>query len=248
MKKLLLKLSGVMLLFFYCSILPASAQDRRTVGGVVTEESTDDPIPGVSVREKGTNNGTVTDVDGNFSIRLTTESPVLVFSFIGLKTQEIGVGNATNIDVALVDDLSNLQEVVVVGYGEQKKESITSAVSTVQSRDISKVAAATVSATLAGKLPGVAFRQAEGRPGSGAQINIRNMGNPLFVIDGIQKDQGQFNNLSPQDIESITVLKDAAASVYGSRAANGVIIVTTKRGSRGQKPTINLDAYYGGQS
>lgn len=247
MRNALLKLSSMVLLIC-CCVGGVYSQERKVVSGTVIEESTDDPIPGASIREKGTSNGTVTDIEGSFSISLTTPNPVLVISFIGLKTQEIEVGNASNFAIKLADDLSQLQEVIVVGYGEQKKESITSAVSTVQSRDISKVAASTVSATLAGKLPGVAFRQAEGRPGSGAQINVRNMGNPLFVIDGIQKDQGQFNNLSPQDIESITVLKDAAASVYGSRAANGVVIVTTKRGSRGQKPTVNIDAYYGGQT
>lgn len=231
-----------------CCVVLATAQNSRTVTGTVIEAPSNEAIPGASIREKGTTNGTITGLDGEFSLQLTTENPVLIITFIGYATQEIPVGNSNVFNITLESELSHLDEVVVMGYGEQKKESITSAVSTVQSKDIAKVAAPTVSATLAGKLPGVAFRQAEGRPGSGAMINIRNMGNPLFVIDGIQKDQGQFNNISPQDIESITVLKDAAASVYGSRAANGVIIVTTKRGTRGQKPTVNLDAYYGGKS
>src|SRR5690606_29741950 len=220
-----------------CCVVLATAQNSRTVTGTVIEAPSNEAIPGASIREKGTTNGTITGLDGEFSLQLTTENPVLIITFIGYATQEIPVGNSNVVNITLESELSHLDEVVVMGYGEQKKESITSAVSTVQSKDIAKVAAPTVSATLAGKLPGVAFRQAEGRPGSGAMINIRNMGNPLFVIDGIQKDQGQFNNISPQDIESITVLKDAAASVYGSRAANGVIIVTTKRGARGQKPT-----------
>ncbi|KEO75638.1 SusC/RagA family TonB-linked outer membrane protein [Anditalea andensis] len=248
MRKILSKLCSLFILLLYFGLTPVYAQEVRVIEGTVVEESSGEPIPGASIREKGTSNGTVTDLEGRFSLEISGERPVIIINFIGLKTQEIVVGNTNSFNITMADDLSQLQEVVVMGYGEQKKESITSAVSTVQGKDISKVAAATVSATLAGKLPGVAFRQAEGRPGSGAQINIRNMGNPLFVIDGIQKDQGQFNNISPQDIESITVLKDAAASVYGSRAANGVIIVTTKRGSRGTKPTVNLDAYYGGQT
>jgi len=246
-KSLLIKSIWTLGLLCWCAFF-ATAQNSRTVEGTVLEASTDEPIPGASIREKGTTNGTISGLDGEFRLQLTTANPVLVITFIGYATQELTVGNSSFFNVSLESELGDLQEVVVMGYGEQKKESITSAVSTVQSKDIAKVAAPTVSATLAGKLPGVAFRQAEGRPGSGAMINVRNMGNPLFVIDGIQKDQGQFNNISPQDIESITVLKDAAASVYGSRAANGVIIVTTKRGARGQKPTVNLDAYYGGKS
>lgn len=220
------------------------------ISGTVTDAN-GDGIPGVTVfLKENPSTGTVTDLEGNYNLGIPEdlENATLVFSFVGYETQEVPVGNQTQINVTLSEDSKQLEEVVVVGYGQQRKGDITSAVSTVQSEDIERVAAATVSATLAGKLPGVSFRQAEGRPGSGANIQIRNMGNPLYVIDGIQKDEGQFNNLSPQDIESITVLKDAAASVYGSRAANGVVIVTTKRGKRGQKPTINLNAYYGGQT
>jgi TonB-linked SusC/RagA family outer membrane protein len=227
-----------------------SAVVEVTISGTVTDGN-GEGIPGVTVFLKGNSNiGTVTDLEGNYSLGIPEdlENATLVFSFVGYESQEVPVGNQTQINVTMAEDAKQLEEVVVVGYGQQKKGDITSAVSTVQSEDIERVAAATVSATLAGKLPGVSFRQAEGRPGSGANIQIRNMGNPLYVIDGIQKDEGQFNNLSPQDIESITVLKDAAASIYGSRAANGVVIVTTKRGKRGQKPTINLNAYYGGQT
>src|SRR5690625_2750992 len=120
------------------------------------------------------------------------------------------------------------EELVVVGYGVQECASVTGSVANVQARDLERVPATTASAALAGKLPGLSFKQADGRPGGSANIQIRNMGTPLFVIDGIQKDQGQFNNLAPGDIESITILKDASAAVYGSRAANGVIVVTTK--------------------
>jgi TonB-linked SusC/RagA family outer membrane protein len=207
-----------------------------------------EPLPGVTVVLKGTTVGTSTSPDGTYSLQVPETPGTLVYSFIGTTTQEVPFTGPGEINVTLQDDTKALEEVVVVGYGTQKRESITSAVATVESEDIERVAAATVSATLAGKLPGVSFRQAEGRPGSGASVQIRNMGNPLYVIDGIQKDEGQFNNLSPQDIESITVLKDAAASIYGSRAANGVVIVTTKRGKRNQKPTLNVNAYYGLQN
>ncbi len=220
-----------------------------TVTGKVTDEA-GSGIPGVTVALKESTSAVPTNAEGNYSIVIPDgqENGTLVFRFLGYITQEVSIGGRNVINVQLQVDAKSLQEVVVVGYGTRTKESITSAVSTVQAADIERVAASTVSATLAGKLPGVSFRQPEGRPGSGAWLEIRNMGAPLYVIDGIQKDAGQFNNISPQDIESISVLKDAAASVYGSRAANGVVIVTTKRGKRGQKPTINLNAYYGGQT
>src|SRR5690606_30805534 len=159
-KPLLIKsIWTLFLLCFYVGL--ATAQDRRTVTGTVIEASTDEPIPGASIREKGTTNGTITGLDGEFSLQLTTENPVLVVTFIGYATQEITVGNSNVFNISLESELGDLQEVVVMGYGEQKKESITSAVSTIQSKDIAKVAAPTVSAALAGKLPGVAFRQAE---------------------------------------------------------------------------------------
>jgi TonB-dependent SusC/RagA subfamily outer membrane receptor len=135
-----------------------------------------------------------------------------------------------------------------VGYGVRKKESVTGAISGVTSEDMERVHSSTVSGALAGKLAGVSFRQTDGRPGSGANVQIRNMGEPLFVIDGFQKDVGTFNNLSANDIESISILKDASASVYGSRGANGVVLVTTKRGKTNTKNTISVDAYTGWQN
>lgn len=242
----------LMLVFYFVAMHAVVAQDagRRQVTGKITDE-TGSGIPGVTVVLKGTEIGAPSNADGEYTISVPEgqENGVLMFRFVGYTTQEVNIAGRSVVNVQLQPDAKSLQEVLVVGYGTRTKESITSAVSSVQAKDIEKVAASTVSATLAGKLPGVAFRMAEGRPGSGAEIQVRNMGgNPLFVIDGIQQDQGQFNNISPQDIESITVLKDAAASIYGSRAANGVVIVTTKRGKRGQKPTLNLNAYYGVQS
>ncbi|MBD8487274.1 TonB-dependent receptor [Echinicola sp. CAU 1574] len=248
MKEKLLKSSSLIFVLLCGLVFSTWAQTGKTVEGTIKEKETGEPIPGVSILEKGTTNGTVSGVDGEFKLELRGDNPVIRVSFIGYKTIEMEVGNQSTFDLEMESDLGDLEEVVVVGYGEQKKESITGAVSNITSRDIEQVPTATVSGALAGKLPGLSFRMPDGRPGAGANIQIRNLGNPLFVIDGIQKDQGQFNNLAPGDIESITILKDASAAVYGSRAANGVVVVTTKRGSRGEKPQININGYYGIQN
>ncbi|MDR6567341.1 MULTISPECIES: SusC/RagA family TonB-linked outer membrane protein [Chitinophaga] len=218
---------------------------------VITGKVTDDkgiPLVGVTVNVKGTNKGTATDGAGNYSLSVPENGAVLVFSYVGFLKQEVPLSGKKVVNVQLETDSKGLGEVVVVGYGTQKKESITGAISGVTSKDLERVHASTVSATLAGKIPGVSFRMPDGRPGAGANIQIRNFGNALYVIDGIQKDAGQFNNISPNDIESITVLKDASAAIYGVRAANGVVVVTTKRGKMGAGNTINVDAYTGWQN
>lgn len=239
MKEKLLRNSSLIVILLCGLVFSAAAQSRQVVEGTVKEKDSGQPIPGVSILEKGTTNGTVTGIDGEFRLEVTGDNPVLRVSFIGYKTLETEVGNKSDFDLHLESELGDLEEVVVVGYGQQKKESITGSVANVTSRDIEQVPTATVGGALAGKLPGLSFRQPDGRPGAGAQLRIRNLGNPLYVIDGIQKDEGQFNNLAPGDIESITILKDASAAVYGSRAANGVVVVTTKRGSRGEAPQID---------
>ena len=244
-------------------ILPLEHKNNKQVGelkkaikavaiavtGKITGDN-GDPLPGVSIGLKGTTLGTVTDADGNFNLNVPDgqENGTLVVSYIGFVTQEVQIANRSSIDIRLKTDTKALEEVVVVGYGTQTKESITGAVSGVTSKDLEAVHVSTVSAALAGKIPGVSFRMADGRPGASANVQIRNMGNPLFVIDGVQQDGGQFNNLSPNDIESITVLKDASAAIYGSRAANGVVIVTTKRGKTGSGNTVSVDAYTGWQN
>jgi len=221
------------------------AQAQNITGKVSGENG--EGLPGVTVLIKGTTNGTATDATGNFSLNAPATGGTLVVSFVGYITQEIPIGNRTNINVSLAPDAKALEEVVVVGYGTQTRASITGSVATVTSKDLDRVHASTVGATLAGKLPGVSFRMPDGRPGSSANVQIRNMGNPLFVIDGIQQDAGQFNNLAPNDIESITILKDASAAIYGSRGANGVVVVTTKRGKAGAS-RLNIDAYTGWQN
>jgi len=222
------------------------AQTKLTVSGTITDDK-GQTLVGVGVKLKNTTIGTSTDVEGKFKINVTDANSVLVFSYLGFGSREIPVNGKSIINVRLEPTNSTLQEVVVTGYGTQKRESITGAISSVTSKDLDRVhAGSTVSSGLAGKIPGVTFRMPDGRPGASASIQIRNMGQPLYVIDGIQQDEGQFNNLAPNDVESITVLKDASAAIYGVRAANGVVVVTTKRGSGESR--INVDAYAGFQN
>jgi TonB-linked SusC/RagA family outer membrane protein len=226
---------------------PILVGQGKTIKGKVID-STGAPLPGVTVFFKGTTGGTITNADGSFTLPVNEKSKTLVFSFIGMETQEIAFNDQSAINVTMAESTYSLDEVVAIGYGVQKKESVTGAISGVTSEDLDRVHSTTVSAALAGKLAGVSFRMPDGRPGSSATIQIRNMGTPLYVIDGIQKDAGQFNNISPNDIESLTILKDASAAIYGVRAANGVVVVTTKRGKLGSKNTINVDAYTGWQN
>ncbi|WP_443946871.1 SusC/RagA family TonB-linked outer membrane protein [Pedobacter sp. AW1-32] len=240
-------LNGCCLLLLLLSFnLRAFAQNN--ISGTVVDENGETLI-GVSVQVKGTKTATSTDASGKFKIAVADKKVTLVFTYVGYKTQDYPLNGSTEIRVKLTPEMSDLDDVVVVGYGTQKKESITGAVATITSKDLERVhGGSTVSTGLAGKLPGVSFRMPDGRPGSSANIQVRNMGNPLYVIDGIQQDAGQFNNIAPNDIESITVLKDASAAVYGSRSANGVIIVTTKRGANSTRNTFNVDAYTGWQN
>ena len=225
------------------------AQENITVeGNVSAAGETAGPLPYITILVKGTTRGTTTDFDGNYSISAAPDA-TLVFSYVGFKTKEIAVDGQTQINVQLEEDIAGLDAVVVTGYSTQDKKSITGSIATITSEDLEKVhGGATVSSGLAGKIPGVSFRMNDGRPGASASIQIRNMGTPLYVIDGIQQDEGQFNNISPNDIESITVLKDASAAVYGVRAANGVVVVTTKKGRKGVKNTVNVNAYVGWQN
>jgi TonB-linked SusC/RagA family outer membrane protein len=224
-----------------------SFAQTRTISGTVTD-GTGTTLIGVSVTVKNTKIGTTTDANGKFKLTVADANVTLVFAYVGYSGQELAVNGQTTVTVQLKEDNQNLQEVVVTGFGSQKRESITGAIASVTSKDIERVhGGATVSTALAGKLPGVTFRMTDGRPGSSASIQIRNMGRPLYVIDGIQQDEGQFNNIAPNDIESISVLKDASAAIYGVRAANGVVVVTTKKGAAGDSK-INVDAYLGAQN
>jgi TonB-dependent SusC/RagA subfamily outer membrane receptor len=231
----------IALLFMITS--PLLAQ-QKTVAGRVTGEN-GEGLPGVTVLVKGTTNGTTTDTEGKYSLNLPDGNATLVVSFIGYVTQEIPVNNRTALNISLAPDAKALEEVVVVGYGTQTRGTVTGAVSQIKSADIARTTATTATGALVGKVQGITARQADARPGAGTSIQIRNMGVPLYVIDGVTSDAGQFNNLGIDDIESVSVLKDASAAIYGLRAANGVILVTTKKGKAGQKPQINIGANYG---
>lgn len=244
-----LKLFG--LTFLLClGTMAATMAQTREVSGVVISGEDNFPLPGVSILVKGTTTGTVTDVDGNFTITVNSDNPVLVFSFIGFMTQEVEVGARTTLDITLAPDTKSLEEVVVVGYGEQKKETITGSVATVKGKELTKSPAVNLSNSLAGRMAGVVAVNRSGEPGyDGSSIRIRGsntLGNnsALVVIDGIPARAGGLERLNPNDIENISVLKDASAAIYGSRAANGVILVTTKRGSTG-KPELTFQMNQG---
>tara|TARA_Y100000815_G_scaffold275662_1_gene315712 strand:- start:5386 stop:8550 length:3165 start_codon:yes stop_codon:yes gene_type:complete len=243
----MLLIMGIMCYSNHTYAFQDQTNDKVTVTGTIMGPD-GMPLPTVTVIEKGTNNGTQSDFDGNYSIDVAANA-TLVFSYVGFKTLEVPVNGQTDIDPSMEEDVAGLDEIVITGYTAQDKKSITGAISTVTSEDLEKVhGGSTVSSGLAGKLPGVSFRMPDGRPGASASIQIRNMGTPLYVIDGIQQDEGQFNNLSPNDIASITILKDASAAIYGVRAANGVVVVTTKRGKKGTRNTVNVNAYTGWQN
>ena len=209
-------------------------QQTHIVKGIVVD-NLGEPVPGANVVEKGTTNGIITDMDGAFSLTVAPDA-VLEISYIGYVTQSVSVKGKSTLNITLREDSQALEEVVVTGFGlSQKKATLTGAVTAVGSEDISRSVASTASGALVGKIAGLNTRQTDGRPGATTSIQIRNMGDPLYVIDGVQSDAGQFNNIDFNDIESISVLKDAAASsIYGSRAPFGVILITTKSGKAGR--------------
>ncbi len=220
----------------------------HSVSGRVTSSSENFGLPGVNIVLKGTTIGTTSDAEGQYTLALPAEDGVLVFSYIGYISQEVPVGGRTVIDVALSPDLQQLQEVVVVGYGTQKKESLTGAVASVEPEDLVKRPVSNTRLALQGLAPGLMVQDVGGSPGGeDVRVSIRGTGNlnfpnPLYVVDGIPQE---FSRVDPNDIASITVLKDAsAAAIYGSRAANGVILITTKRGALG-KSAISYNGYVG---
>lgn len=208
---------------------------QTEITGVVTGSGNGMPIPGVSIVEKGTDNGTVTDFDGNYSISVSEPDAILVFSYVGFKTKEVKVNDQTQINVSLDDEISQLDELIVVGYTSQKERTITGALSAVNVDDLESRRVPNVTQALQGQVAGVNITQSTGAPGDAVEVRIRGNGtignnNPLYVVDGIPTREITF--LNPSDIKSMTVLKDAsAASIYGSRAAGGVIVIETKTGS-----------------
>ncbi|WP_460943119.1 SusC/RagA family TonB-linked outer membrane protein [Spirosoma daeguense] len=246
-----------------------------TVKGVVRSE-TNEGLPGVSVVQKGTTHGTVTDTDGRFSLSVPDGNATLVFSYIGYVRQEVGIKNRANLEIALVPDTKALDEVVVVGYGTQKKSEVTSAITSVKASELLQTPASNLAQGLQGLVAGLQVTQSNAAPGGAISMRIRGTNSingssePLYIIDGVQvqntsqnipintnggrqiiggnaNEVSPLSNLNPNDIESVEVLKDAsAAAIYGSQAANGVVIITTKRGKSG-KTKISYESYYGQQ-
>ena len=217
---------------------------QKTVQGTVTDE-TEAPLPGVTVVVKGTNQGTITDADGNYTLEVPADAEVLSFSFIGMAPREIEIGNQTVINVSLESKVIGLQEVVAVGYSTRKAGEVTGSVSSVQTEDIEDMAAVSASETLKGNVSGVDIIKGN-TPGEGADIRIRGLGtinnnDPLWVVDGVPG-----GNVNPSNIESISILKDASAqAIYGARASNGVVLVTTKSGKQGQETRVDVNVKRG---
>ncbi|WP_423735546.1 SusC/RagA family TonB-linked outer membrane protein [Chitinophaga caseinilytica] len=230
-------------------VSPIWAQQKIQVSGKVANEK-GEPVPGASIAEKGTSNGAVSLEDGRFQLSVASGA-VLVISFTGYETQEIPAGNGAPLRITLVPASKDIGEVVVIGYGSQKKTSVAGAVSSVRGAELIQSGSSNVSNAIAGRVPGVIANNRSGRPGEDdASLVIRGFNSfgggtsPLIIVDGIP--DRSFNRINPNDIESVTVLKDASAAIYGVRAANGVILVTTKRGKSG-KPTIQYDGNFGYQ-
>lgn len=219
-------------------------QQAQTISGKITDHS-GDPIPGVSVVVKGTNNGTITDFEGRFTLANVPSDASLVFSFVGMISQEIPVAARTTIDVVMEEDAILMEEVVAVGYGIQKKVTLTGAVSAINSENIVTTKSQNIQNALTGKIPGLRVVQKTSEPGVFTNsFDIRGFGSPLIVIDGIPRDN--VARLDPNDIESVSVLKDASAAIYGVRAANGVVLITTKKGKEGGVE-LNYSGYVGWQ-
>lgn len=224
------------------------SQKNKVITGVIVDAS-GETIIGANVSIQGTTVGTITDIDGKFSLEVPDNAKIQI-SYIGYITQIVPVDNKTTFNIKLAEDTQNLQEVIVVGYGTQKKVNLTGSVSTISAEDISTIPVSNISNAMAGRMPGIFSYNKSGAPGASSPITIRgkntpNNTNPTYVIDGIVRDKADFDGIDSNEIESISVLKDAAsAAVYGARAANGVILVTTKRG-KDQKPQFRYSALFG---
>lgn len=238
-------------LFTFLLVLCSQSLLAQTIhlSGTVVDKS-GEPLIGVNVSIKGTTTGTITDLDGKYTLEAPNSNAVVVFSYIGYKTEEIPVGSQTVINMTLQEDTQIIDEVVVVGYGVQKKVTVTGSVASLKGEELKTSPTTNITNAMVGRMPGViGFQRSDEPGGGGTTIRIRgtnSLGNndPLIVIDGVPGRAGGLDRLNPNDIESISVLKDAAAAIYGSRAANGVIMVTTKRGKEG-KPTITYNGSLG---
>jgi TonB-linked SusC/RagA family outer membrane protein len=256
----LLSVLALLFVMQFFSVQSLAAQDKkvtlksdareRKIEGKVTDEN-GQPLPGVTIIVKGTATGTITDVNGAYTLFNVSPDETLIFSFVGLQNKEVLIHNQTIINVKLNESNTMLQEVVAIGYGTQQKKVMTGATVQVKGDDIQKLNTVSGMTALQGLTPGVSITKSDGQPGDGLKVSIRGLGtinnsDPLYVVDGVVV--GNIDYLSPSDIQSIDVLKDATAAIYGSRAANGVILVTTKQGKYGTKPSISYDSYVGWQN
>jgi TonB-linked SusC/RagA family outer membrane protein len=245
---------------FFAPIIELNSFDRkftltrleRRISGKVTSAEDGQPLPGVSILLKGTTTGTVTDSDGKYALSIPDAGGTLVFSYVGFITQEVAVGTSNELNITMVADIRALEQVVVVGYGTQKREAITGAISTVSAKEVAALPVPNIGSALQGRVAGVTVTN-NGSPGEAPIVRIRGIGSitygsgPLYVIDGFPT--GDLNSFDTRDIESVEVLRDASsAAIYGSRASNGVILITTKKGKRNSKLNVNVDSYWGVQS
>ena len=249
--KEMLQVCSVLLFLLFAWVINGLATPLQTkkIMGVVTSGTDGSPLIGVSVQVKESSTGSITDLDGRYSVN-ANEGETLIFSYIGFKTQTITVGSSSEINVVLNEDNEVLDEVVVVGYGVQKKKLVTGATVQVKGENIAKLNTTNPLQAMQGQTPGVNIASTSGQPGSDMKVSIRGLGTvgnaePLYLIDGVR---GDISNLNPADIESIDILKDAAsAAIYGAQAANGVVLVTTKSGKEG-KAEVSFDGYFGVQN
>ena len=240
----------LVIVFLWCTAFSVFAQDIQ-IKGVVVSGGDNLPLPGVNVVVKGTSIGTITDLDGQFSFAVPAKS-MLSITYIGYKPLEVAADGSKLMNITLQEDTETLDEVVVVGYGVQKKSVVTAAISRVTAEDLNNTTPSRIEDALKGKVSGVQITQSSGQPGADSKVRIRGVGTvnnsePLYIVDGMPVDGG-INYLNPTDIQSVEILKDAAsAAIYGARAANGVILVTTKSGVSG-KTNITYDFTYGLQN
>ena len=244
-----------MVVFLMIAMVTIGHGQTRTVQGTLTDSNGEEPLIGATVSVLGTTIGTITDVDGNYTLEVPDDNSTLQISYVGYATQEVLVGNQSRINIILLPDSKTLDEIVVVGYGTQRKRDVTAAISTISAENISAIPVASSVDAIKGQVAGVDIQASGGRPGQNPTIQIRGRrsigasNEPLYVIDGIPQTssagEGAIFDINPQDIKSMEVLKDAAATaIYGSRGANGVILITTKRGNVG-RTTVTYDAFYG---
>ncbi len=242
----------VLLLFWLLMGASVMAQEQRTISGEVSD-ATGQAIVGATVLLQGTATGTVTDLAGQYTLSVPAADAVLLFSYLGYRTQEIPVDNQSVIDVALLEDQNNLDEVVVIGYGTTARRDVTGSISSVTSEEIERLPVQSLEGAMQGRATGVTVIQDSGAPGGSVSVRIRGLGSlgdnePLYVIDGVQTKDG-INLINPNDVQSIEILKDAsAAAIYGVRGANGVVLITTKKGQYNSRPTLSFNTYYGTQA